>query len=134
MYWAMGEQLYLPKEIEAAAMEQQESHRELSGKEGIIQDFLEKPIPSNWDSMALFDRRMFWNGNKQLPDGATLVPREKVCAVEIWVECFNSDAKYMKRSDSTEINNILTGIKGWRRNKSVRRFGPYGTQKGFERM
>ena len=77
---------------------------------------------------------MFWNGNKQLPDGATLVPREKVCAVEIWVECFNSDAKYMKRSDSTEINNILTGIKGWRRNKSVRRFGPYGTQKGFERM
>ena len=134
MYWAMGEQLYLSKEIEAMAMEQQENHRELSGKEGIIRDFLEKPIPSNWDSMALFDRRMFWNGNKQLPDGVTLLPREKVCAVEIWVECFNSDAKYMKRTDSTEINNILTGIKGWRRNKSVRRFGPYGTQKGFERM
>lgn len=134
MYWAMGEQLYLSKEIEALAMEQQESHRELSGKEGIIRDFLEKPIPSNWDSMALLDRRTFWNGNKQLPEGVTLVPREKVCAVEIWVECFSSDAKYMKRADSTEINNILTGIKGWKRNKNVRRYGLYGTQKGFERV
>ena len=59
--------------------------------------------------------------------------RDKVCAVEIWVECFNSDVKFMKRTDSTEINNILQNCPGWHRNKSVRRYGPHGRQKGFER-
>ena len=37
-YWMIGEPLYLSKEIEEMAQEQQESHREASGKEGIIRD------------------------------------------------------------------------------------------------
>lgn len=134
VYWAMGEPLYLPKEIEDLAKDQQEKHRESSGKEGIILDFLERPIPSNWDTMDLQKRRIFWSGNMSLPDGVELVAREKVCAAEIWVECFGSELKYMKRSDSTEINNILLGMKGWGRIKTPRRFGVYGQQRGFERV
>ena len=134
VYWAMGEPLYLPKEIEDLAKAQQEKHRESSGKEGIILDFLERPIPSNWDTMDLQKRRIFWSGNMSLPDGVELAPREKVCAAEIWVECFGSELKYMKRSDSTEINNILLGMKGWERIKTPRRFGVYGQQRGFERV
>lgn len=134
VYWAMGEPLYLPKEIEDLAKDQQEKHRESSGKEGIILDFLERPIPSNWDTMDLQKRRIFWSGNMSLPDGVELAPREKVCAAEIWVECFGSELKYMKRSDSTEINNILLGMKGWERIKTPRRFGVYGQQRGFERV
>lgn len=134
VYWAMGEPLYLPKEIEDLAKDQQEKHRESSGKEGIILDFLERPIPSNWDTMDLQKRRIFWSGNMSLPDGVELVPREKVCAAEIWAECFGSELKYMKRSDSTEINNILLSTKGWERIKTPRRFGVYGQQRGFERV
>lgn len=134
VYWAMGEPLYLPKEIEDLAKDQQEKHRESSGKEGIILDFLERPIPSNWDTMDLQKRRIFWSGNMSLPDGVKLAAREKVCAAEIWVECFGSELKYMKRSDSTEINNILLGMKGWERIKTPRRFGVYGQQRGFERV
>lgn len=133
VYWAMGEPLYLPKEIESLAKDQQEKHRESSGKEGIILDFLDRKVPSNWESMNLQQRRMFWNGNMKLAEGVELVPRERICAVEIWVECLGSEAKFMKRSDSMEINNILTGIKGWERIKTPRRFGPYGQQRGFER-
>lgn len=133
-YWALGEPLYLPKEIEAMAVEQQESHRELSGKEGIIQDFLEKPIPSNWDQLAIGQRRQFLNGFLQHDESVELVKRNKVCAVEIWEECYGGEKRYMKRSDSTEINNILLSTKGWKRIKTPRRFGPYGNQKGFERV
>ena len=132
-YWMIGEPLYLSKEIEEMAQEQQESHREASGKEGIIRDFLDRKIPSCWDSLDLQKRRQFWNGNLILPEGEVLMERDKVCAVEIWVECFNSDVKFMKRTDSTEINNILQNCPGWHRNKSVRRYGPHGRQKGFER-
>ncbi len=130
-YWAMGEPLYLSKDVEALAVEQQNAHRESSGKEGLIIEFLEKKIPQNWDQLSLQERRMFWNGNLKYED--ELVPREKVCAMEIWTECLNGDTKYFKRSDSTEINNILTGLGGWERNKSKRRFGPYGILAGFER-
>lgn len=133
VYWTLGEPLFLSKEVEALAQEQQESHRELSGKEGIIVDFLEKQIPRNWDSLSLRERRQYWNGNLALPEGTDLVQREKVCAVEIWTECFGGDPRYLKRQDSAEINNILLGIKGWKRNKAGRRYGPHGVQKGFEK-
>lgn len=132
MYWSLGEKLFLPKEIEALAIEQQESHREASGKEGMILDFLDRPVPRNWDQMDVTARKMFLSGNSH--GDVELVPREKTCAVEIWVECFGGDLKYMKRSDSTEINGILANARGWKRNKSMRRYGPYGRQKGFERV
>lgn len=133
-YWALGEELYLSKEVEALAFEQQESHRETSGKEGVILDFLEKKIPSNWDQLDLSKRRMFWNGQMQLGEDALLVDRDKVCVMEIWAECFGGDTRYLKRQDSTELVNIMASLKGWKRNKSVRRYGPYGAQKGFERV
>lgn len=134
MYWVLGEALYLPKEIEAVAVEQQESHREASGKEGMILDFLDRLIPSTWDQMDLLNRKMYWQGTLQLPEGTLLAPREKVCAVEIWTECFSGDPRYLKRMDSTEINNVLLTVKDWKRNKTTRRYGPYGQQKGFERV
>ena len=133
LYWSLGEQLYLSKELETMAEEQQESHREGSAKEGVIHDFLEKQILANWEQIPVQSRKTFLAGQMKLPEGEVLMPRDKVCAAEIWVECLGSDLKYMKRMDSIEINNILASMKGWRRNKSVRRYGPYGTQKGFER-
>lgn len=131
--WMLGETLYLSSEEERLAEEQQESHREASGKEGLIREFLDREIPANWDSMSLFQRRQFWSGTLVLPKDGELVPREKVCAVEVWTECFGGDVKYMKRTDSREINDILGSLRGWKKNKSVRRYGPHGRQKGFER-
>ena len=74
-YWALGEPLYLSKDVEALAVEQQNAHRESSGKEGLIIEFLEKKIPQNWDQLSLQERRMFWNGN--LKYEGELVQREK---------------------------------------------------------
>lgn len=133
-YWLLGESLYMTKEEEQLAEEMQESHREASGKEGVIREFLERLIPPNWDSLSLSQRRQFYAGSLHLPKGTELVERDKVCAMEVWAECFNGDVKFMKKTDSMEINGILASIKGWKRNKSVRRYGVYGTQKGFERV
>lgn len=134
VYWQLGEPLYLPKEVESMAQKAQDAHREASGKEGLIRDFLEREIPSKWDAYDIKKRRMFLAGNLKLPEGETLKEREKVCAVEIWVECFGSDPKYMKRADSMEINGILRGLRDWTQNKAMRRYGPYGAQRGFEKV
>ncbi|MDD2960408.1 MAG: virulence-associated E family protein [Lachnospiraceae bacterium] len=133
LYWSLGEPLYLPKEIEALASDQQEAHMELSGKESVIVDFIERKIPSNWDQIELNQRRMYWNGNQKLPEGVDLVEREKVCALEIWCECFGANKKDMHRADTSEINGILARQKGWKRNKDKRRYGPHGAARGFER-
>lgn len=128
--WAAGEELYMPKNLEAAVVEQQETHREASGKEGLIMDFLNKPVPISWNQMDLVKRRMFLSGGMHVEE--KLVLRDKICAVEIWTECFGGDLKHMKRSDSMEINNILLHGK-WQRIKTPRDFGPYGQQRGFIR-
>ena len=128
--WAAGEELYMPKNLEAAVVEQQETHREASGKEGLIMDFLNKPVPENWEQMDTIKRRMFLSGGMHV-EGALHV-RDRICAVEIWVECFGGDLKFMKRSDSMEINNILLHGK-WQRMSTPRKFGPYGQQRGFAR-
>ncbi|MFR2646658.1 MAG: VapE domain-containing protein [Blautia coccoides] len=133
-YWQFGEKLFLPKEVEKMAESAQEKHRETSGKEGLIQDLLEKDVPDNWDEMKLNYRRMYMNGNSILPGTTKLVKRDKTCAVEIWVECFGGDPRYMSRRDSAEINSILMGIGGWQKMRTPRKFKLYGSQRGFERL
>lgn len=131
-YWALGEPIYLPKEIEQLAKEAQEDHREASGKEGIIRDYLAMPIPSDWDQMSLSQKRQFFKGNLRVE--RRLAPREKVCALEIWEVCLGGDRRFMQRKDSMEINAILQGLRGWKRSKDKRRYGIYGLQRGFERV
>lgn len=133
MYWQLGEPLYLSKEIEKMAENAQDSHKESSGKEGLIRDFLEKQIPDNWGEMKLSDRRMYLNGNMKLPEGRRLICRDRTCAVEIWCECFAGDPRFMQRRDSTEINNILLGFKEWEKEKMPGRHGVYGMQRGFRK-
>lgn len=135
--WAEAMEYYKNKEalffdtpeLQALADAEQDGHREANVKEGLIKSFLEKEVPANYDKMDLAARRMFWNGTAVVSE---LMPRDKTCALEIWCECFNGDPRYLKRSDSMEINQIMENLKGWRRNKSRRRYGYCGTQKGFE--
>lgn len=132
-YFKLGEPLYLSKEVERLAEEQQEHHREQSGREGMVKDFLEKKVPENWEQMPIHARRMFLNGQMKTDDGEMIL-RTKICAMEVWVECFGGDPRYLKRSESREINGILSNLKGWHKNRATRRYGPYGTQRGYEKF
>ena len=134
LYWQMGESLFLSKEIERLAESAQKEHRESSGKEGIIQDFLDKQIPEDWEHMSLANRRMYLNGNLRLEPGKKLKQRSRTCAVEVWAECFGRDPNFIERRDSVEINNILMGIAGWTKVNTPRKFEIYGSQRGFERQ
>ncbi len=131
--WQLGEQLYLSGEAERIAMEQQEEHRESNAKEGIIREFLERQIPLDWESRDISARRLYWAGGFD-HEGIETVPRTRICAAELWCECFGGDVKFMKRADSVELYGILSGIRGWIRHSSTQRFGPYGIQKGFIRL
>lgn len=125
-----GEPLYMEtEELKHAAKEAQEGHRDIDARAGMIEEFVNKPIPDNYSALSLSARRMWWNGNLQ---NATPVKRTKVCALEIWCECLNGDIKQLRRQDSATINNILASLSGWKRSKNIRYYGYCGRQRGFD--
>lgn len=132
--WQCGEKLYLEGETEKEAIRQQEEHKESNPKEGIVREFLSRKIPEDWEKKDLTARRDFWNFGRNTFDEDKLKERDRVCAAEIWCECFGGDLKMMRRSDTVEINAILGILGGWERCAGPIFFGPYyGKQRGYWR-
>ncbi len=129
--WQAGEPLYLSGAIEDAAKEKQEEHREASSREGIVREFMERPVPDDWSKWPLDKRRMFWGGVTMGGDSPHLVPRDRVCALEVWCEAFNGQIKDLKNADTRELNAIMAATPGWQKSAGTLHFGPYGTQRGF---
>ena len=129
--WQEGEPLHLSQSLEEEARNQQDLYRESNAKEGVIKEFIEKEIPLDWDRRTLNERRDYWNNTFE--QGTTdTEPRSRICAAEIWCECFSADIKFIKRRDSIEINKALAKLEGWRRYQG--RFSIYNQQKGYERF
>lgn len=131
--WQLGEPLYLEGEALKISEKAQEEHSEQSAKDGIIREFVSREIPPDWDKRTIGQRQIYWRADFE-KEGIERVPREKICAAEIWCECFGSDIKFMKRTDTLEINAVLAKLQGWEKSSAAIRFGAeYGVQKGFKR-
>lgn len=130
-YYIIGEDLFLSDEALETAKEKQEEHRISNTKEGIIREFLEMKIPEDWHTWDAEKRRNYYSGFNT--EGIKTAPRDRVCAIEILIECFEMKKAYIKNSDSLEINGILNNMPGWERTRS-KRFGPYGNQRGFQKV
>ena len=128
--WQQGESLLLPKDIAEIALERQKAHEEVDTWEGIILEFIKKPIPEDWNKRALDHRRMYWSGEFQVSTKDEITKeRDSICAMEIWCECFNRDKGDIKKNDAIRINNILKKVDGALKVKKY--FGIYGEQRGF---
>ena len=103
----------------------------VSVRAGLILAFLEKAIPRDWASWSLDRRRVFWSGS--VAGDVELVPRQRVCALEIWCELFDGLGKDMRRADAQEINSVIATAPGWEKSAGSIRFGYCGKQKGWER-
>ena len=125
-----GERLYLTKEEEALAKEEQIKAMETDEKEGLIRDFLDMQLPENWDEMDLFTRRNWLSGEGVRSEGKK--ERTSVCTLEIWCECFGKDRAGMNRSDSATIISALIKL-GWVKNARKKKVRLYGAQFVYER-
>jgi putative DNA primase/helicase len=135
--WKSGEKLHLDKAEEEAAIAQQELHSEDSVKAGLIQEYLEKPLPSNWKKLDLNERKFFLHGGDFGAADGNMV-RNRVCVVEIWSELFQGDVKQLTAAQAKEIRDILKNMKGWEPysgGDGKLRFGKlYGKQRAFIRI
>ena len=128
--WKLGERLYLTGKAAEISLEQHEIHRESSSKEGMVIDFVNRPVPLDWNKFSLDARRLYWSNSFENPNIET-TERDRVCAIEVWCELFGGGTKDLKRQEAIEINSVLAGMPGWKKHESNFRSGPYGFQKGF---
>ena len=138
-YFNRGEELFLKGEIAAAAYAQQREAMETDAREGIVQEYLDRLLPDGWDKFDIFQRRNFLNGSEfagETHEGT--VRRDRVCAMEIWCECFGKPRESMKKTDAYEIEGILYKLGGWKRYagnaQSKLRIPGYGLQKTYIRV
>ena len=107
-----------------------ETHMESNSKQGLINEFLLQKVPKNWNTMSRSARRTYLTMGSHTPDGE-LEYRDRICAVEVWYECFGQDPARMKKTDTREINQILLDSPYTEGKAKLMRFGEYGVQRGF---
>jgi predicted P-loop ATPase len=132
-----GHKLYLTGEEADEALKQQKAHAEDSPKTGLIEVYLNKEYPENWEEMDLFERRSWLDGSDDdfgVVASDNTIMKYKTCVMEIWCELFKGDPKALTPILSREINDILRGLDEWEPANSVLRFGKlYGTQRAYIR-
>lgn len=123
-----GERLYLDEELEAEARDIQDAHLEKDERAGLIDEYLKRKLPKNWETMEPFSRRMWLKED----ENAGTVERTHVCVLEIWTECLGKNPEDITRKDSMEVGRVMKTMRDWAQTSAARvKF--YGVQKLFER-
>ena len=127
------EPLFLSGEVEQSALDIQESHRETDPWEGMLLDFISKPIPSDWEKWPLDRRRDFLSGHAAAGgQPLNLVERKKVSSTEFMCEVLNFAPGHLDKRDTMRVSKILRGLPGWESMKEIYRT-PYAQVRGYIR-
>lgn len=125
-----GETLYLSADEETLARAEQQGHAEIDERLGIIENYLNKHYPPNWDEMDLYDRR-HWLDDPLAKNGS--VVKDYTCIAEIWCECLGKDKNDMSRYNTRDLNEMLKSLHDWEFSSSTKNFPIYGKQKYYKR-
>lgn len=125
-----GEPLFMTFEEEAIAQVEQHKHSEMDERRGIIEEYLNKKYPQNWNNLDLYDRRK-WLEDSISQKGT--MQKDFVCIAEIWCECLGKDKTDMSRYNTRDINEILRALPEWEPVSSTKNFSIYGKQKYYKR-
>lgn len=131
-----GEPLVLPPELDANAQEQQRQFTEDDPRAGEVQMYLDTLLPEDWGGRDKESRQSWFAESPEIRVAGKL-RRDRVCLAEIWTECFGRNSfgmGAMKRQDANELRAIMRLMPGWKEHDKKLWYGPYGSQRGFERI
>ncbi len=130
-YYDQGEKLYLENDMQIEAENEQRKAMEQDPRLGLVNNYLNVLLPTNWDKMSPYERRNFLQGDELSPKGT--VKRMTVSRMEIYSECFGNDSSKMTTKDSFEISSMLMQLPEWIDSKRQKRIPNYGKQRIFVR-
>lgn len=124
-----GEELFLPKELEAVAREVQSTYEEENPKAGLVAEYLDRLLPEGWEKLDPYMRRSWLE-----TDAVGVTKRETVSIIEIWAEALGGNPDRMDRYAIKEVRDIMASLPDWQRvgNLTVT-VKPYGRQKYYKR-
>ena len=129
-YYNQKESLFLPDYLQKQITDIQDELLEEDSRMGMVQTYLDKLLPYEWDKMEIMERIDYLN-NREYKPHVGKIRRNEVCIAEIWTECFESERVKLERRNSLDIASMLIKL-GWKRGGS-KRLARYGTQKIFLR-
>lgn len=125
-----GEKLYFDDAESTLARIEQTRHAESDERKGLIENFLDRLYPEDWDKKDIYERRA-WLDSPLASNGK--VQKNYVCVAEIWSECLGKDKADMSRYNTREINETLKALSNWEFVSSTKNFPIYGKQKYYKR-
>lgn len=129
-----GELLYLDDEQASAAAAEREGFIEEDALEGVIQEFLDTPVPSEWakwSSEARVGWRQSYLDGLVGPGDARI---DQTCSAELYVEALGRRFGDHRRSELLDINTALKRVPGWVARPGRHRVRQYGPQQVFVRV
>lgn len=124
-----GEPLRLSDEEEAIALVEQASHEEDDPLFGEIEEYVKRQIPENWYEIGYAARKDYLE-NGYIPLDARLVPRDRICAKEVFVHVMGGRPEYYSPNrDGRRINQTLKRLTALVSSKMY--FGDMGQQRGY---
>lgn len=130
-YDQLGEAIYLDSyELQQEAKREQEEYREADPWEATVKEFVERPVPVDWDEWPIQRRSIYWAGVAQ-GDLPPTTERRRVCAAEVWAEALSKRPEDMTQTEARRINAILSSLPGWEKKGKMPPEHPYGRQRAF---
>ena len=134
MRYSAGENWYLDNaKIEAVARQIQDAHTEMNGKQGLLEQFVERLLPKDWATRNLSQRLAYWNDGFDDEKQAGTERRKVICALEIHCELFGGTVKDYTPQKTREYNAMLKRLPGWKARSRINYGEIYGQQRGFVR-
>lgn len=127
------QELFLPSHLTVFAEEEQRKAMEQDDREGLLQEYLNMLLPSQWNEMDIHERRNYILDPTDPTRPKGTVKRTEVSNLEIWCECFGKRAEDIQTRDSYAIATMMKRLKGWERTTSRVRVPFYGQQRLYVR-
>ena len=128
-----GEKLYLDTALERLAKAEQSSAMEQDEREGLVREYLDVLLPSNWAYMEIWQRRNFIGDPSEPTQPQGSIRRNSVCNLEIWCECFGKPKEDIRPADSYAIAAIMERVEGWERSSKPLPHAICGKQRVYVR-
>lgn len=132
---AEGEDTFLDAKLEKEAAKMQQAALEYDDREGSVIEYLDTKLPADWYEWDTFRRVDYFQQTDPLvKKEAGAMQRTKVCALEIFCECFGRPRNAWRKTDGYEIAAIMARLPEWERTGASTRIPGYGKQRIYIRV
>lgn len=129
-----GEKLYLTDAESRLAAGQREDFMQEDPLLGMIEEYLDTPVPKDWERMSPDDRAMFIMETRAGMGAKGTEAIEYVSSIQVWREALGRAVGDHRPADLMRITDTLRDLPGWVRLPGSKRMPGYGQQYVYQRV